>query len=123
MPLKDEHHNKAQHNARFANKVLCEGNLYLDWVATAYFYSALHYVDAYLATLNIHPVRHVSSDRITGRDTYVHRHIRNIYDDYRDLKYESNQSRYYLKSFNASEVVNDLKPLLDKIKSEVNSLL
>ncbi len=49
MPETSAHIEKAEHNERFAMAVRELGTEYLDWVATAYFYSALHDLEAYLA--------------------------------------------------------------------------
>jgi hypothetical protein len=49
MPEASAHIDKAEHNEKFAVAVRGLGTEFLDWVATAYFYSALHYLEAYLA--------------------------------------------------------------------------
>jgi hypothetical protein len=49
MPEASAHVEKAEHNERFATAVRGLSSEFLDWVATAYFYSALHYLEAYLA--------------------------------------------------------------------------
>ena len=47
---KAEHEQKAAHNEAFAAAVLAGGAGYLDWVVTAYFYAALHWVEAFFHT-------------------------------------------------------------------------
>lgn len=50
MGNKPGHINKAQHNNNFLNTFIMERTKYLDWAVVGIFYTALHYVDAYLAT-------------------------------------------------------------------------
>jgi hypothetical protein len=49
MPEASAHIEKAKHNEKFAVAVRGLNTEFLDWVVTAYFYSALHYLEAYLA--------------------------------------------------------------------------
>lgn len=48
MPSKAEHISKTEHNENFATTLNSDGSYpdYRDWVVTAYFYSAVHYVKA-----------------------------------------------------------------------------
>lgn len=89
MPARDDHLTQAQHNREFAESL--DPAKYSDWVATALFYAALHYVDAFLATRNVHPGRH------DVRDHYVEKvtELRPISDDYWALKNSSRTARYY----------------------------
>jgi len=90
MPTTNEHISKAIHNSLFSNHLKSSTNEYSDWVVTVYFYTALHLIDAYLATLGKHPPSHHS------RDTHIQRvsGLREIYPDYRDLEDLSRDARY-----------------------------
>ena len=70
MPSKAEHISKAEHNENFATTLNSDGSYpdYRDWVVTAYFYSAVHYVEAYLATLGKHSPDHRIRDADIGSD-------------------------------------------------------
>ncbi len=60
MPEASAHIEKAKHNEKFAVAVRGLSTEFLDWVVTAYFYSALHYLEAYLAAnpMEKHPSSH-----------------------------------------------------------------
>jgi len=49
MPAKDEHLAKARGNESFALSLPLNSNSGVDWALVALFYSAMHYVEAYLA--------------------------------------------------------------------------
>ena len=59
-----------------------------DWIVTLVFYKALHAVDAYLATLEIHPKGHVTRNRS------VRRYIEDIFSQYFALYDASREARY-----------------------------
>jgi uncharacterized protein (UPF0332 family) len=110
-----EHIRKAQHNDVFLRKQLLAMADYNDWKVIAIFYSAVHYVDAALAVLNIHPIRHEGSD---GRNTFVSVHFRKISSKYQTLYNRSRFARYTPDSENQigsteiQDLINDyLKPL------------
>ena len=65
MPSRLTHRQQAQHNEEFIASFDLDATPYLDWVVTAIFYAALHFVDSYLATKDIH----LSSHR--GRDSLI----------------------------------------------------
>jgi len=90
------HKRKARHNEAFLS--LIQKNdagpefTYPDWMLTAAFYTALHYVDAQLAKLTppIHPLNH------GNRNTYVSTYLpREIARDYLFLKSKSQYARYF----------------------------
>lgn len=71
MPARDDHLTQAQHNREFAESL--DAAKYSDWVATALFYAALHHVDAFLATRNVHPGRHDVRDNYVEKVTELRR--------------------------------------------------
>jgi uncharacterized protein (UPF0332 family) len=118
MPSKDDHLQKARHNEAFFDSFELRSTPYLDWVVTGIFYAALHYVDAFLATQGVHPGSH------SRRDAEVKLFLgAGFYLDDRALKDDSQDARYRAHRFSAEEVDNDIKPLFQKIKSEVLALL
>lgn len=92
MPNRDDHLAQAVHNRAFYDSINRE--LYTDWAIIVIFYAALHYIDAFLATVPyppIHPGRHDVRDN-SVRDLAQ---LRPIYSEYRTLKDQSRTARYY----------------------------
>lgn len=112
MSSKDEHLAQAVHNEDFVAEI---DNPFFDWKLTGIFYAALQYVDAYLATRNLHPPDHGE------RTKYIHGDpkFRPIRFDYRDLKNESRTARYEPpNAFNQTDI-NIAQRRLDSIKREL----
>lgn len=105
-------------NEQFGEVVLSQEKRFNSWAVTAFFYSALHWVDAYLATLGYHPPRHVE------RDNFLHREsiLRRIHSDYRHLKTDSVDARYNIRSFRDSEI-QLLRVYLETIKAHLQGKL
>lgn len=78
------------------------------------FYTALHYVEAYLATKRIHSGSHPIRDSNINRDSV----LRAIYPDYRDLKDESRTARYDVVKFSEQDV-KDMQKNLETIKKVI----
>ena len=89
MPSRDDHLRQAKHNLEFGESL--DAVRYSDWIATALFYAALHYVDAFLATKGHHPGRHDVRDGFVARE----KELRPIHHHYRALKDSSRNARYY----------------------------
>lgn len=82
---------QARHNRQVAD-VLSQGSpVSLQRAVTCIFYTALHYVNAYL----LHHSQPTPSDHGT-REYSVRRHMRAVYPAYRWLKTESERARYCL---------------------------
>ena len=110
MPTRDEHVEKAHHNEHFYGSFDVAATPFRDWVVTGLFYCALRYIDAYLATKNIHPRGHTGTGQ---RSDHVQRmpefqpiwpQYRALYDDCRDARYGFHPLG--LRQFSESEVVN-----------------
>ena len=119
MPSKQEHLNKAEHNERFANQFTLNTTPYLDWVVTAFFYSAIHFVEAYLATIS----RHSTDHRVRDSDMQRNPKLRTIYDEYSNLKNDSTNARYYTYSFKPTAISLTTIPDHNKIKTYILSLI
>ncbi len=100
MPSEAQHIVKAEHNERFFIAI-SEGlqssyGQYHDWVVTVMFYSALHYIDAYLARVwGIHPETHGSRIRSVQRISQ----LRPVLNYYTALSFGSIEARYHPKRF------------------------
>lgn len=119
MPPKNDHKAKAEHDKQFVDSLDLSTTPYLDWAITGLFYAALHYVEAYFATMKRHSPDHRTRDSAIQRDS----RIKTIYNDYNDLKNYSINARYYMVSFTESNVRRNLLPRLDNIRSRVLPLL
>lgn len=119
MPPRDDHRAKAEHDEQFVHSLDLSTTPYLDWAITALFYAALHYVEAYFATMKRHSPDHRTRDSAIQRDS----RIRSLYADYNELKNYSINARYYMVPFGESDARNHLLPCLENIRSRVLPLL
>jgi hypothetical protein len=99
LPALDAHLSQAKHNESVALFLLQHD--YPDWAVTAFFYAALHYVEAVLAQNNQHSGNHPIRDNTIGRTPS----LKGIYREYRYLKTLSNDARYRVKTFSAPELL------------------
>ena len=90
-----KHAQQAERNEQFFIRSLSPSSFF-DWSVTALFYSALHYVDAYLARLNIHPSSHKDRNwRVAQLPS-----LRRVRQEYMHLLDRSIDARYNLVAFN-----------------------
>lgn len=120
-----EYLEQAAHNLAFAQYIRDnKGGECLDWSATCLFYSAVHYVNAYLVKRKIPiPRRHTNPDpKKLGRTNIVQSdpELSVIYPEYRHLDDESRDARYELKKILASDYDTFLLPRLEKIRDYVS---
>ena len=118
MSSKKDHLAKAEHDERFVEFV-GSASPFLDWAITATFYAALHYVEAYFASVGRHSPDHRARDSSIRRDPK----ISSIYDDYSELKNHSVNARYYMHRFRSEDLDVTLKPHLEAIKTHIKRLL
>lgn len=117
--LKD-HLEKAESNQRFLNSFDLYRTGFLDWAIVAIFYTALHYVDAYLASKG-----HVE---IAGghqeRNSLVREQLSSIESQYMTLYWASRNARY-IPDFRptSGKVIKYKRYFLLEIKSYIMSLL
>jgi len=100
-PTATEYIQQAAHNAALASFLRTNKPEYLDWAVTCLFYSAVHYVNAYLAHSKTPiPRRHRAGDSgQPGRLNIVQQDgtLKAIYKNYRHLDDESRDARYELR--------------------------
>lgn len=119
MPARDNHLRQAQHNEAFVVSLNLDSTDYLDWAVTGIFYAALHYVESFLASQNIHSSSH-------GFRLHVFQEQQNlkpIYNQYRVLKTRSENARYDLQQFSPVEVRELISAELQEVKSHISQLL
>ncbi|MEA3421361.1 MAG: hypothetical protein U9Q97_06770 [Acidobacteriota bacterium] len=119
MPSLEKHIKQAEKNERFFNDFDLKNTQFLDWAITALFYSALHYVDAYLAIRSQHPSNHKKRGWWLNRE----QNLRHIYYDYAELKNRSEDARYKILQF-PPHVVSSLEVKeFTHVKSHIRSLI
>jgi uncharacterized protein (UPF0332 family) len=115
MPSRDEHLRQAQHNLEFSESL--DPGRYSDWIATGLFYSALHYVDAFLATKSIHPGRHDVRDDLMTKVA----ELKLISNAYWALKNSSRTARYYTPPRFSQTHLRRLRESLEEIRRSLRA--
>lgn len=119
MPPSDQHINKARKNLQFTNFVLKGQSGYVDWVITAYFYAAVHLVEAYFdLSSNRHYGTHVKRREAISRDSQ----ISGLFTIYRQLETYSRTARYGVKNFDLTYLNTRVVPKFQRLKSTMASL-
>jgi hypothetical protein len=86
---------------------------YIDWAVAAYFYAALHWVDAILwEQENINPSDHHDRREYVKAKSY----LRGIKDEYRNLFDRSIEARYDCLTFTSVKVEQRVIPLYEAIE-------
>lgn len=119
MPTKEEHIAKAEGNAAFALSLSLEDQTRIDWALIAFFYAALHYVEAYLSTIGQHLRNHQARDNAVGRDS----NLRKVFHEYEDLKYYGYNARYEACGFKPADVTEAAAAHFEAIKALIKPLL
>jgi uncharacterized protein (UPF0332 family) len=111
-----EHLDRARQNLACAQSFDLKTTPYLDWVVTAYFYAALHLVDALL----------IEKENLPGqtheiRKEYVKSkiYLRAIRDEYRALKDHSEDARYRLITMTSHKILGTIIPLYKAIEKHI----
>ena len=116
MPTTREHLNRATQNLTFAESFDLDTTPYLDWVVTAYFYAALHLVDALLWEQDsLNPGFHEQRRDWVKEKWY----LRGIRDEYRNLKDHSEDARYRLITMTRTKIEKIIIPLYKAIENHV----
>lgn len=119
MGNKDGHLRKAEHNNQLLNTFNFKRTRYPDWLVVIIFYTALHYVDAYLATRGFVKI----SDH-KERNRLVEKYLPSVIEEWW-LLYDQSQAARYDTGFQIaiSEVNTYKNDKLSTIKAEIISLL
>ncbi len=113
MASEIEHLNKATHNENYYLSFNLDNTPYLDWVVNGIFYSAIHYIESYLAMQARHPKTHGERNSCIRDDDVLGRYI---FRNYMALKDDSEYGRYYMKTFTPVEIRQFIIPRLYAIK-------
>ena len=120
MPTKKEHIEKARYNEQFFSFFDINTTPFWDWVVNGIFYSALHYVDSYLAVNGENPGKHRERIRLIQGDPNLGQLI---FFHYMSLKDDSEGGRYNMKVFLSDEITNDILPSLNSIKTHLKKYI
>jgi hypothetical protein len=123
LPNRNEHVEKAHGNEEFAGSLVPADPTKIhpvdaDWAIVAYFYAALHYVEAYFATQGADNFDHETRDDSIRNDAQ----IKQIFRPYSKLKSYGHNARYYIQTFNETDV-NYARSHLDAIKAHLTTLI
>lgn len=112
MPSAKDHKAKAAYNEEFFDHTKYD---YPDWALTGLFYSALHLVDAFLAT------KHISVENHLTRFNYVNKvkELKPLYPEYRMLYDYSVNARYKMHSFSTENINDTYKTVFLPFKREI----
>jgi HEPN domain-containing protein len=120
VPTTREHLHRAKQNLAFAESFNLNTTQYLDWVVAAYFYAALHLVDALLCEMDDeHPPVHELRRDLVKEKWY----LRAIKDEYRGLKDYSEDARYRLITMTRVKIEQKIIPLYKAIERHIMSQL
>jgi hypothetical protein len=116
----DQHIARAKRNEQFAEHFNLDTTEFRDWVVTGYFYSALHWVDAYLIKIN-----KKSDDGHASRNTLTNteKELTAISRPYRKLFSYSQNARYDLVDFSPQTIRQDIIPKYRQIRTCIERLL
>jgi hypothetical protein len=118
LPTKDEHVQKAKGNEVFADSIEPTSQARIDWKLVVLFYTAVHYVEAYLSKTGTHLRSHTTRDSWVARES----NLKRIKMSYSHLKYFGYNARYEVNAFTAKDVESAAK-YLAQVKSELTPLL
>lgn len=116
MPTVKEHINKAKYNENFFEDIR---NSYPDWAITGLFYSALHYVDAFLKS------KQISAEDHKTRSWFINstKQLKSIYSEYRAMYDYSVNARYKMWIVNKESLEDIYKNFYLPIKKHLKDLL
>lgn len=120
MPTSEQHIDRARRNQKFAEHLDLDTTEFRDWVVTGYFYSTLHWIDAYLVrekkkTEDGHAFRNTQTNNLKEL-TPISRPYRKLYSYSRNVRYE-------LVDFTAEQIRHDVLPKVKEIQEYMEGLL
>ena len=120
MPTAYEHRQRAEKNLRFAQSFDLDTTEHLDWVVAAYFYAAMHWVDALLHYREgLHGGTHAERRELLRKKPY----LAQIRDAYRTLYDRRADACYELLTMTKPKIEREIIPLYEQIAKHVNEQL
>lgn len=121
MPTRIAHEQQAHSNNSFWMTLNIQQTPHLDWVVTGMFYEAVHWIEAFLATRNIHSSSHGERSQRMASIQELANSTAII--DYGILRTESENARYWCYNFTPAQVTSDLVPTASRIQKTLQALL
>lgn len=116
MPTIRQHYNKALYNEKFFDYSKHD---YPDWAITGIFYSAVHLIEAFLASKGIH----VEDHKERARHIALLKELKPLFQYYRALYDYSVNARYKLYSFSVESISDSYERFFLPIKNEITKQL
>lgn len=118
MPREDQHRTKAEKNEAFARTISTADATSEAWAVVVAFYSALHYVESYLAKYGVHAGNHQDRFREIMRDD----RIKPAYTSYKFLYDMSRLARYSYDGL-PPQPYSKAKPQLEAVRRQIEFAL
>lgn len=120
MPDTASHLARVRQNQDFIKLFNLDTTKYLDWVVTAYFYSAVHLVEALLFHRE-----GINSELHSDRRSYIRKksYLWDIDSPFERLKDHSEDARYRLTTMNRPKLENRIIPLYEKVEQHITPQL
>ena len=115
MLTKEGHLQQAAHNEKFFQTFDLDKTEFRDWVITTAFYTALHWINAYLTTQSVRPKNHKMRENAIGMYSVT----KKIAWEYSELKNHAFNSRYRGIRLSAKEIRAEVIPHLEAIKKQI----
>jgi len=117
MPQIDKHLDIIDDNySALAHLASPDPSKYTSWSVTIIFYMALHYIHAYLATINNeHPDSHAALQPLIQKDSK----LSPLYTKYRHLEDDSRKARYDGEKFTIPQMRNESIKWFKEIQSSI----
>lgn len=115
MSAKKHYIDTAYRNEKFLSFLHKSGAEYTDWMAAAAFYSAWHFVGAYLVAINERPPDAHLGDRWVTENPVT----AEIFPAYKELKDQGFNALYARRLPTMAEIDRDVIPQLNKLKNHI----
>lgn len=120
LPSLVEHLETAKRNHGISKFLLDSKNEYTEWIVISLFYSAIHFLEAYLASL---PVPYHPGSQSERNNSVVRYFSKDCYKNYALLKDRSIEARYYCKLFKPEYIHSSVIPAFEFFKNRVSERL
>jgi len=117
QPSRNDHLNKAKRNRDFADKLPKNDPTFTGWALIALFYSALHYVNGYLARYNVRYGSHKALEVELAKNDV----LSGMYNDYMDLFDYGHNARYTMRNYSIEDF-RKARESFDRIEKHILTL-
>ncbi len=118
MPTRKQHLSHARRSRQLYGLLTDQGAKQREWLIVLLFYAALHEIEAWLEGRGIHSGSHGQRERIVSQEPL----LRPIYQQYRQLRTDSNNARYNCWQPTAGDVRAAYDGMFEPLTKHVRSL-